>query len=317
MQHPKHEWHPKGIIETDPATGRITPRSALSWYLPRPRLEGEWMKWAALAKKPSAILQYLHETGWDAFFPEIAGLKNVPQEPEWHPEGDVGTHTGHVLDAAARIADREGLTGDARAVNMFAALGHDFAKGQGWGTPEAITQQLEKGGKMRWTAHGHEKAGGPLVEQFLRGIGVKPEIIQQVVPLVENHLMHINFEKQGVRPSVVKKLARRLYPANVEQLAHLIEADMGGRPPLRGGLPASAKRMVELAQQYQVHKEPERPWIMGRHLIDRGYQPGPWFGALLKEAAAAQENGDIPTEAHAPAWLDNRLAQEDVTQPVG
>jgi hypothetical protein len=70
------------------------------------RVSEEFMKWALKGVRPGRIAGYLSATGWDAHFPEIANLAGVPQDPDWHPEGDVGTHTMLVVDAAA--ASRQG-----------------------------------------------------------------------------------------------------------------------------------------------------------------------------------------------------------------
>ncbi len=66
---------------------------------------------------------------------------------------------------------------------LFAALAHDFAKAD-------TTALRERDGRMRWTAWGHEAGGGPLARAFLKRIGIKSAIMDQVVPLVENHLAH-------------------------------------------------------------------------------------------------------------------------------
>ena len=61
--------------------------------LPVERIWGEWEKWAAKSLRPSRGLAVLEETGWLAHFPEIAALRGTPQDPQWHPEGDVFDHT--------------------------------------------------------------------------------------------------------------------------------------------------------------------------------------------------------------------------------
>ena len=71
--------------------------------LPVERVWGEWEKWATKAVKPSRGLAVLEETDWLKHFPEIAALRGTPQEPEWHPEGDVFIHTQHCLDALAKL----------------------------------------------------------------------------------------------------------------------------------------------------------------------------------------------------------------------
>jgi len=116
-------------LAVDPATAEMS-RSIAGEYstLPRERVAEEFMKWAVKSRHPGRIAEYLGATGWMVHFPEIAQLFGVPQDPEWHPEGDVGVHTMYVLDEAARIAARDGLEDDDRAVLLFAALAHDFAK---------------------------------------------------------------------------------------------------------------------------------------------------------------------------------------------
>ena len=223
-------------LTLDPATAEMS-RSIAGEYstLPRERIAEEFMKWAVKSQRPGRIAEYLRATGWMVHFPEIAQLFGVPQDPEWHPEGDVGVHTMHVLNEAARIATRDGLEGDDRAVLLFAALAHDFAK-------PATTEQREKDGRLRWTSWGHEPAGGPLARAFLERIGIKNEIVEKVVRLVESHLVH-HAIGMTVTPRAVRRLAMRIAPASIEQLVRLIEADASGRPPLARGLPPPAARL--------------------------------------------------------------------------
>lgn len=277
--------------------------------LSKERLEGEFGKLMAKGKYPSKALKYLQQTGWIQFFPEIANMDQVPQDPEWHPEGDVLTHTGHVLDAAAKIAEREGLEGDDRAAVMYSALLHDPAKSH-------TTALMDKGGKQRWTAHGHEEAGGPLAEAFLRRIGVKPDIIVKVRRLVENHLAHINFDDPSVHPRVIRRLAKRIHPASIKDLTHLIEADHSGRPPLPAGLPKAAQRMRQMAEEQQVHLKPQSPMVLGRHVLPYfNNKPGKHIGEITQAASAAQENAEFSQPQEAFGWLKNHMAERGVVLP--
>src|SRR6185369_2806977 len=92
--------------------------------LAQERIWGEWQKWATKSRRPSAGLRVLRETGWIELYPELSALIGCPQDPLWHPEGDVYIHTLYVCDAAAAIADREQLVGEGRAVLLLAALCH-------------------------------------------------------------------------------------------------------------------------------------------------------------------------------------------------
>ncbi len=206
----------------------------------------------------------------------------------------------HVVDAAARIATREGLEGDDRAVLLFAALSHDFAKAD-------TTALRDKDGVMRWTAYGHEPAGGPLARRFLERIGIKSAIVEQVVPLVEHHLAHSSIGPE-VTPRSVRRLAVRLAPASIAQLVRLIEADASGRPPRPAGLPESAARIRDMAAAQAVEHQPQPPLILGRHVLPYFQnRPGKHIGEVTRAAYEAQADGAFSTEEEALKWLEEYM----------
>ena len=57
--------------------------------LPPERLMEEWTKLLLRGRKPSLGLAFLRDCGWTKFYPELHAMIGVPQDPEWHPEGDV------------------------------------------------------------------------------------------------------------------------------------------------------------------------------------------------------------------------------------
>jgi tRNA nucleotidyltransferase (CCA-adding enzyme) len=288
-------------LTVDPATAEMC-RSMAGEYgtLARERVAGEFMKWAVESARPGRIAEYLNATGWMVHFPEIGALASVPQDPEWHPEGDVATHTMLVVDAAADLAVRQHLEGDERAVLLFAALSHDFAKA-------TTTSLRERDGRLRWTSWGHEAAGGPVARAFLSRIGIKSAIVEQVVPLVENHLAHSSIGRD-VTPRAVRRLAMRLHPASIAQLLRLIEADHSARPPLPGGLPEGAVLIREMAHQQAVEEKPQAPLILGRHVLPYfDNQPGQHIGQVTRAAYEAQADGAFSTEAEALQWLEQYM----------
>ncbi len=271
--------------------------------LARERVSEEFRKWAEKSVFPGRLFEYLKDSGWLVHFPEIAALKGVPQDPDWHPEGDVATHTMYVLNEAVRVAAEHGLEGDERSVLLFAALTHDFAKA-------TTTQLREREGRMRWTSWGHEAAGGPMARAFLERIGVKASIVDQVVPLVENHLVHAAVGKE-VTPRTIRRLAMRLAPANILQLTRLIDADASGRPPKPKGLPDGAVRILEAAQAHAVAEKPQPPLILGRHVLPYfGGRPGRHIGEVTQAAYEAQADGAFSTEAEGLAWLERFLKEK-------
>ena len=269
--------------------------------LARERVAEEFMKWAVKSSHPGRIAAYLAVTGWSVHFPEIARLKGVPQDPEWHPEGDVSVHTMLVLDAGARIAQRERIEGDERAVLLFSALCHDFAKA-------TTTEMREREGRMRWTSWGHDSEGGPMSRAFLERIGIKAAIVDQAVPLVENHLVSSSIGREP-SPRAVRRLAMRLAPANILQLLRLIEADHSGRPPLSPGLPEGAERIRETAFAQAVEQKPQAPLIQGRHVLPYfDNRPGKHIGEVVNAAMEAQADGEFSTPEEALAWLERFMA---------
>ena len=267
------------------------------------RVADEFMKWAVKGRTPGRLAEYLKASGWDVHFPEITALAGTPQDPDWHPEGDVGTHTMLVLNAAARIAEREQLDDDERAILVFSALCHDFAKPK-------TTMLRERDGKMRWSSWGHEPEGGPMARDFLRRIHIKASIIERVVPLVENHLAHSSIAKGHVTPRAVRRLALRLAPANIEQLTRLVEADHSGRPPLAPGLPPGAMKIRDAAREQAVEHGPQPPIILGRHVLPYfDGQPGKHIGEVTAAGYEAQADGMFSDEPGALAWLAEYMAQ--------
>ena len=176
--------------------------------------------------RPSRGLAVLEETGWLRHFPEVAALRGTPQEPEWHPEGDVFTHTQHCLDALAGLDAWRSGDPARRRMLILAVLAHDFGK-------PATTARAERRGAVRWVSPGHEGAGGPLAESFLRRIGAPLDLFPPVSALVVHHLVHHHGAAGGYTDSQVRRLARKLAPATIEDLALVMTADAMGRPPSR------------------------------------------------------------------------------------
>jgi tRNA nucleotidyltransferase (CCA-adding enzyme) len=268
--------------------------------LPVERIWGEWAKWAEKSRKPSRGLAVLRETEWLGHFPEIAALVGTPQDPEWHPEGDVFTHTGHCCDALVQLDDWQQAGPALRRVLLFAVLAHDFGK-------PATTIQAERKGRLRWVSPGHEAAGGPLAETFLKRIGSPLELIEFVRPLVVNHLVHhhgnIEFSDTSVR-----RLARRLAPASIDQLGAVMRADHDGRPPLHS--PETLQRINALrkkARGLALAATAPKPLLLGRHLLALGLKPNPGFKATLDAAFEAQLDGAFSDERSGRIWLQGHL----------
>ena len=271
--------------------------------LPVERVWGEWDKWATKSRKPSRGLALLEETGWLRHFPEIAALRGTPQEPEWHPEGDVFTHTQHCLDAMVSLPEWQIAPGPRRRLLTFAVLAHDFGK-------PSTTSYADRRGKMRWVSPGHEAAGAPIAESFLRRIGAPLELDAPVRALVAHHLAHHHGKEGNFSDTQVRRLARKLAPANIDELAVVMTADSLGRPPLGSeNILALIAQLRAKAAALAVAETAPRPLVLGRHLIAMGRKPGPEFKPTLEAAYEAQLDGAFSDEAGGVQWLGHFLQQ--------
>jgi tRNA nucleotidyltransferase (CCA-adding enzyme) len=271
------------------------------------RVWGEWEKWAVKSTVPSRGLVVLEQTGWLKHFPEIAAMAGVPQEPEWHPEGDVLTHIKLCLDALARLPEWRESGAPRRRYLMFAVLAHDFGK-------PSTTVHTERRGTLRWLSPGHEEASGPPAEAFLHRIGAPLDLIDWVRPLVLHHLAHHRGQSRPDRDqpefsdSAVRRLARKLTPATIDDLCTVMWADHLGRPPyVSHETETRIQALRDQAHALAVRDAAPRPLILGRHLLELGLRPGPDFKPILNACSEAQLEGAFTDEAGGRAWLKEYL----------
>jgi tRNA nucleotidyltransferase (CCA-adding enzyme) len=262
------------------------------------RVREEWFKWASRSRLPSAGLRFLAETEWIEHFPEIKALIGTAQEPEWHPEGDVFTHTCHCCDALARLPGWREAGVESRIVYMLAVLAHDFGK-------PSTTHRAVKDGRERIVSPGHEAAGVEPTRNFLERIDAPQAIGQRVIPLVQNHLFHL----ETISDRAVRRLARRLAPENIEGLGLVMTADSMGRPPRPAEVPENVKTLLARAHELEVQQKPSPPILLGRHLLEMGMTPGPRMGAVLHKAYEAQLEGVFGDLEGALQWAANEVKE--------
>ena len=240
------------------------------------RVWTEWWKWAG-GKWPGHGLDYLLATGWIDNFPELKGLVGLPQDPIWHPESCVWTHTNFVCQAIARHKDPY-LT--------MAALLHDVGK-------QTTTEYDD-----RITSKGHDKASKPFIESFLANA---PNRVREVVTeLVSEHMIAVNPPTKRT----ARRLLSRLRHADWDDLQKLIQADHAGRPPLDPSEPEHSVRLFEYCQEVKDYIE---PILKGRHLIEMGFEPNHKFGTALKYIYEIQLDGDAVDIDGAKSFLETAL----------
>jgi putative nucleotidyltransferase with HDIG domain len=202
--------------------------------------------------------------------PEIDRMHGVQQPPEYHPEGDVFTHTMMLL---------EQLPAGVSPTLAWGALLHDVGK------PATFQRAPDR---IRF--NGHVEVGVRIAEDIARRLRFSNEETTQIVSLVENHMRFADVEK--MKPSTLKRFFR-LYDFPEHLSLHRMDCLAS-----HGDL-----SLYEFAKQrYETTPEDEvRPALLitGRDLIEAGYPPGPRFKELLAIAEDAQLEGRVHTREEA------------------
>lgn len=261
-------------------------------HQPRERLWEEWKKLLLKGRKPSLGLCFLNQCGWVRFYPELAALQGCPQDPVWHPEGDVWIHTLHCLDWFA--TERSGNDQDDLIVGL-SVLCHDFGK-------PATTR--EDDGHI--TSRGHESVGEDPTRHFLQRLTNQPDIMDEVMPLIQYHLRPRALYDARASDSAVRRLARQV--KRLDRLVRVARADHAGRPPKPFDGFMAGEWLLSRARQLRVEAQAPAPILMGRHLLELGIGPGPEMGRLLDECYEAQLDGEFSTIEEALLYAKSKLS---------
>jgi tRNA nucleotidyltransferase (CCA-adding enzyme) len=268
-------------FELDPATAARCRAIALD-DLPAERVWGELEK-LLFAPRPSIGLVLAMELGVVArLFPELQALAGCPQEPEWHPEGDVWVHTLQVIDRARTRVDD--LDRPRRIAVMLGAAAHDLGK-------PPTTALID--GRIR--SMDHEEQGVAPATAFLDRLNIHAidgyDVRGQVLGITAQHLKPGSWYK--VRDQVGDGAFRRLaQKVDLELLARVARADCEGRRP--GQFDCTAMDwFLERARSLGVEHRPPEPILLGRHLLDLGLEPGRRIGEILKVVYEQQMDGKV------------------------
>jgi len=265
--------------------------------LPCERVWGEIDKLLLQARRPSIGLALAMDLGIvGKLFPELRALSGCPQEPEWHPEGDVWVHTLQVVDEArTRIDD---LPRPQQITVMLGALAHDLGK-------PPTTAFVD--GRIR--SMNHEELGVAPAAAFLDRLNIHTidgyDVRKQVLGITAQHLKPGAWYK--VRDEVGDGAFRRLaQKVDLELLARVAKSDCEGRRPGRFDCTAM-DWFLERARTLGVEHRPPAPILLGRHVLELGMKPGPRVGEILKTVYEQQLDNQVTTLDEAIAAAKHHL----------
>jgi tRNA nucleotidyltransferase (CCA-adding enzyme) len=270
--------------------------------LPKERVYGEWKKLLLKADKPSLGFVMMKNLAVLQYFPELEAIIDVPQAPQWHPEGDVWVHTLMSLDSMSRelgIRSEElGIVDDKQKLKfMFAILCHDFGKA-------STTAFDEEKGRLR--AIGHEAAGVEPSKNFMYRLTDEHDFIESVLPLVKYHLLPSQFYTQGAKSAAIRRLASKV---NIEELICVAKADFLGRTTdeAKLGVYEAGEWLLDKAKHLKVENRPLDNLLQGRDLIALGLEPSAEFKIILDEVYELQIEGEVNTKTEALTYIKKRI----------
>lgn len=217
--------------------------------------------------------------------PEAIRMHGVQQPPEFHPEGDVWTHTMLLL---------EKLSAGSSPTLAWGALLHDIGKPATFRAPDPNDPH----DRIRF--NGHVEVGVRMTEKLLARLRFSNEDIAQIVALVKNHMRF--GDVMHMRQSTLKRFLRlNRFDEHLE--LHRIDC-LSAHGDL--SLYNFAKEHYEHAPEEEI-----RPKLLltGRELIAAGYRPGPKFKTMLEAAEDAQLEGSVHTPEQALALVRERFGK--------
>jgi len=272
--------HPEtraAVVELAPLLDTVAPE----------RIAAEFFKGLCHAPKPSKFLELLDALKLlGRFLPEVCAMKGCEQPPQFHPEGDVWTHTCLMLD---------GLPPPPRDLGLaLATLFHDLGK-----PPTAKIFPLDDGTeRIRFMNHAHIGAG--MAHYILSHRLRQPTALaDEVAEMVRDHMTF--HELRNMRPANLRRfLGKPTFPKALE-VCRLDLLHSGGTL----GHYEFAREKFEAFANEPVLPE---PWIRGADLMAAGLEPGPRYGVLLKRAYDAQLENAHPDKASLlralPGWVN-------------
>jgi poly(A) polymerase len=209
--------------------------------------------------------------------PEITQMKGVEQPPQFHPEGDVWTHTLLML---------EQLKASCSPTLAWGILLHDVGK------PPTFTPPSEPGDRIRFNEH--VEVGVKMTEDICRRLRFSNEDTDQIVALVANHMRFKDVPQMKV--STLKRFVRlKHFDEHLE--LHRVDCLSSHRNLENYEF---VRRFLAETPAEEVH--PPR-LLTGEDLKSMGFAPGPRFKEILDSLEEAQLSGAISTYEEAVQFV--------------
>ena len=263
--------------------------------LSKERIFHEWKKLILQGEQISKGLAFLASSNWLQYFPELEPIQGCPQEPRWHPEGDVWEHTKLSMNAFAIGRSDEKSELSLLSVG-FATLLHDIGKA----ATTIIKDQSIKSPK-------HDVVGAKLAELFMLRLTNQKNLIQNVIQLVRYHMIPYQLYEQHSSQAAIKRLMLKIN--DIDDLLDVVKADHNGRSKNYNKNVLAINWIYQQIKQMKLSGTKPEPLILGRHLIELGLKPSKQFKTILADLLDAQLEGHFETVEQGKAYIKNKLLE--------
>jgi len=275
-------------FELDPATATALRNQApLLARISPERIRDEFSRILTSPRRRRGMVQLVHCGLMEQFLPEFLPLIGCEQPPQWHPEGDVYTHTLLMLDM---------LADDAPLELCLAVLLHDIAK------PPTRTVD-EDSGRIRF--NGHDALGAEMARSILSRLRYPNRVIDAVCPMVARHMKFMHVQEMRVA-----KLKRFMAEPTFDMELELHRVDCASSNGFTDNYEFLLAKREEFANEPLI----PGPLVSGGDLIRLGLEPGPRFKEILENIQTEQLEGRILDRESALAYLKRLIAEPPANQ---
>jgi putative nucleotidyltransferase with HDIG domain len=227
--------------------------------------------------------------GWDlldasglmrVILPEIEAMKGCAQPPQFHPEGDVFTHTRIMLDL---------LPEGASLPLVLSVLFHDIGK--------PPTSTVDEDGRIRF--NGHDRIGAEMTEAVMQRLRFSRAEIDATVEAVRQHMVFKDVP--NMRVAKLKRFMAR--PTFADEL-ELHRVDCQSSHGMLDNYDFLRQKREEFANEPIIPP----PLVRGDDLIALGLRPGPRFGEILEAVETRQLEGALTSREEALVWVKGEYA---------
>jgi poly(A) polymerase len=268
-------------FEVETATAEaIRADAALLARISAERIREELMRILLEAQRAGDALLLLDRLGLLAIIlPEVSAMKGQAQPPEYHPEGDVFTHTVLMLNAMRQPTIRLAL----------AILLHDIGK------PPTARQVA---GRLRFERHA--ETGAEMAQRLMERIRFANDDIDAVSFMIRNHMRFSSV--QEMRRATLRTLVGGPY-FDEELELHRLDCVASHRNL------ENYEFLRVFRDQLAAEKPLPPPWITGRDIMACGVPEGPEVGRWRQRAYELQLEGHWPDRHAALEWLHREIRQ--------